>query len=138
MRDSGDGLCVLECILTKMAGVDGYKKYTMERLIKEFEAFGINVKHGITCEDISKWVIRGGHRVSVYGFDPLGNLEYKQKAINPNHQKVVKVAFVVNDNHCNLLSPSITTSAEHGRKDISGFWRNQGTQQTRIFGLHFY
>ena len=75
---------------------------------------------GISCNDIKSWIIRGNHRVSAYGFSPSGKLVFRQKAINQNHHQVVRVCFVVNNNHCNLISPRITKSAECGRTDISG------------------
>ena len=88
---------------------------------------------------LNYWQWKHKHRVSVYAFNPIGKLVFKLKAINPNHRQVVRVAFVINNDHCNLLSPRLTTSIEKGHVDIVGDMFNgiKGLDETDFLDFQY-
>lgn len=95
-----NGLCVLDCIYNHLIGRAGYKHFSFNDLVKQFDDLGLNSeKDGISVNDIVLWRDTYKHKVSIYALNLLYKV-FKRSvpdfSINNNN---IRLCFISGNQH---------------------------------------
>jgi hypothetical protein len=110
--------CVHDFLWAMCRGKGGFKNYTYEKFIKEFNQYVIDGKKRPTTNEIINWRNECHPNISIYAINPY----YKKfvssaAAVSHGTRPVIKIAFMVKDNHCYpILNDNVITALSKGSK----------------------
>ena len=97
MRFSEKNDCALKVLYNGIKNIDGFKRYTLEKLKIECKSYGININNGTSFNDIKTFIEKGEHKINVYLFDPDGKLVNSVR--HKSRNAIPQVLMTINNNH---------------------------------------